>query len=122
MKTHDEKRVNLSEDPSAYRIAVVGVVGAVLVFAAIVWLQALFYRAERAEVERKTYSEAPEELSRVRAEQLEALNSYRWIDRESGVVSIPIERAMELVAREAAASSRGEESGKRRGEEGGDRP
>ncbi len=113
MKTHDEKRVNLSEDPNAYRIAVFGIVGAVLVFAAIVWLQALFYRAEKAEVEKKTYSQAPEELSRIRAEQIEAMNSYRWVDRDSGVVAIPIERAMELVAREAAASSRGEEGGRR---------
>ncbi|HEX7361353.1 MAG TPA: hypothetical protein VF283_12755, partial [Bryobacteraceae bacterium] len=27
------------------------------------------------------------------------LNSYRWVDREKGIVSIPIARAMEIIAR-----------------------
>jgi len=26
------------------------------------------------------------------------LHSYRWVDRESGVAAIPIERAMEILA------------------------
>jgi hypothetical protein len=26
------------------------------------------------------------------------LNTYRWIDRSQGIVHIPIERAMELIA------------------------
>ena len=31
----------------------------------------------------------------------EHLESYWWVDREKGAVSIPIERAMELIARDA---------------------
>ena len=30
------------------------------------------------------------------------LHSYAWVDRKAGAVRIPIERAMELVAKEAA--------------------
>ncbi|HVZ23631.1 MAG TPA: hypothetical protein VG871_21305 [Vicinamibacterales bacterium] len=34
------------------------------------------------------------------ARDLRTLNSYGWVDRSRGVVHIPIERAMELVAKE----------------------
>ncbi|HLH45109.1 MAG TPA: hypothetical protein VKV74_19120 [Bryobacteraceae bacterium] len=30
-------------------------------------------------------------------EQMQQLNSYRWVDRDKGVVAIPITRAMELI-------------------------
>lgn len=38
------------------------------------------------------------DLARLRAEEDAKLNSYGWIDRRSGVIRIPIERAMELTA------------------------
>jgi|SRR5579862_863138 len=42
---------------------------------------------------------APEvDLQAFRAREDAQLNSYEWIDRSAGVVRIPIERAMELVA------------------------
>jgi hypothetical protein len=37
------------------------------------------------------------ELGQVQERDREVLNSYAWVDRDSGVVRIPIERAMELV-------------------------
>ncbi len=36
------------------------------------------------------------DLARVRAEENEALESYGWVDKNLGIVRIPIERAMEL--------------------------
>jgi hypothetical protein len=38
------------------------------------------------------------ELSGVILQQEERLNSYGWVDEKSGVVHIPIERAMQLIA------------------------
>lgn len=103
MKTHDgAKRVNLSDDPKASVIAILGIVGAVLVFVSVVWLQALFAHVERKEIRTKLLARAPEEIARLRAEQLEALHSYRWVDQAAGIVSIPIEDAMKIVAREGA--------------------
>jgi hypothetical protein len=92
-----------SSDPDTSATIVVGVVGAIVVFAIIVALQALFYRTETRETVSKVYSVVPEQYSRLRAEQLETLNSYRWIDKKNGVVGIPIDRAMELVVQEAQA-------------------
>ena len=39
------------------------------------------------------------ELSQLRSSEEQTLRSYAWIDREKGIVRIPIERAMEIVAR-----------------------
>jgi hypothetical protein len=86
-------------DPKASATVVIGVVGALVLVLVIIGLQALYYRTEQAEVVRKVESAAPEEWSRVRAEQEARLHSYRWVDREQGVVAIPIERAMELLVR-----------------------
>jgi hypothetical protein len=42
------------------------------------------------------------DLRALRAAEDAELHGYGWVDRQAGVVHIPIERAMELVAREAA--------------------
>jgi hypothetical protein len=39
-----------------------------------------------------------EQYAAYRAAAEQQLSSYRWVDRQGGVVSIPIERAMDLVA------------------------
>jgi hypothetical protein len=36
----------------------------------------------------------------LRQRQREELTRYRWVDRDAGLAAIPIERAMDLVARE----------------------
>ena len=43
---------------------------------------------------------AVEELDQLRAREDAILNNYGWVDREAGIVRIPIERAMELVVEE----------------------
>jgi len=40
------------------------------------------------------------DLERLREREDETLSTYGWVDRQAGVVRIPIERAMEIVARE----------------------
>jgi hypothetical protein len=39
------------------------------------------------------------ELSELRAMEDLQLHSYRWVDAEAGIASIPIERAMDLIAK-----------------------
>ena len=50
--------------------------------------------------EPRLQTNAPGELQRWRATEDEMLNRYEWIDREKGIVRIPITRAMELVAQQ----------------------
>jgi hypothetical protein len=39
------------------------------------------------------------DLNRFRATEEAKLNGYGWVDRERGIIRIPIERAMDLLAR-----------------------
>ncbi|MEW6337969.1 MAG: hypothetical protein AB1625_11290 [Acidobacteriota bacterium] len=94
-------------DPNTPATVVVGVLSAVLLFALVVMLQAVFYWAEKAENRRKVVAVAPEELAGLRAAQLEQLHSYRWVDQNAGVVAIPIERAMALVVAEQGRAGAG---------------
>jgi hypothetical protein len=89
-----------NDDPDASATIAFGIVGAILVFVLIVALQALFYRMQNEEFKKKVVAQAPEDLSRLVAEQQEQLGAYRWVDQKAGVAAIPIDRAMDLTVRE----------------------
>jgi len=89
------------DDPNVAMSAVVGIISAILLFVIIVVLQAYFYDAEQAELQKKVYSQPYQELQQLDAAQIELLTTYAWVSEGDGVVRIPIERAMELVAAEA---------------------
>lgn len=96
------------DDLNVPLIIVVGALFVILTFVTIVLLQAYFFKEQAAEYTRKAIETRSEELASVQAEQLAELQGYRWIDRNKGVVGIPIERAMELVAAEAAPPGEGQ--------------
>lgn len=89
------------DDPNVAASAVVGIIGAIVLFVIIVLLQTWFYRAEADERFRKIYSQPYQELQKLDNEQRERLTSYGWISEGDGVAHIPVERAMELIAGEA---------------------
>ena len=104
MSSDVERKSRMSPDdgdPDAPATVVAAIVGAVLVFVAIVFLQALFNRAEDSELARKVTAAVPAELLSLRAEQLDRLNGYRWVDPSKGIVAIPIEQAMDVTVRAA---------------------
>lgn len=47
---------------------------------------------------------AQEVLQEVRSQHEQELSSYGWVDKEKGVVRIPIERAMELLIAESSSA------------------
>lgn len=49
------------------------------------------------------------DVHQLRQEQLEKLSSYGWVDQGTGVVHIPIEDAMRIVAEQGAVRTTGEE-------------
>ncbi|MFI5143404.1 MAG: hypothetical protein ACHQQS_15575 [Thermoanaerobaculales bacterium] len=91
-------------EPDTSMTAVVGVVFAILLFVVVVLLQAYFYRQETEENLQKVVAVAPEELAELRAQQQEALATYRWVDDKRGVVTISIQCAMALVVRDGGRS------------------
>jgi hypothetical protein len=89
-------------DPDTFTTVMVGVIGSLLVVIAVVFLQGLYDRVERAELRRKVVEETPLELQTLHVRQQEKLAATAWVDPAAGVVSIPIGRAMDLVVHDPA--------------------
>lgn len=81
---------------------VVGFVGVILVFVFIVAIQILFQKAERAQYQQKVVNEIPVQLAQLRTQQLERIHTYRLVSEKDRRAAIPVELAMELVARDPA--------------------
>ena len=92
-------------------IALVGLLGMLLTFIAIVALQVLYYTTANRQDEEKILNVRTEASNSQLAEQEVKLTRYGWINRDEKQVAIPIERAMRLVVGELSATS---------GEEGSD--
>lgn len=84
-------------DPDTFSTVMVGVIGSILVVIAVVFLQGLFDSGTQTEFRRKVVDEPPRELQALRVSQLEKLSKTAWVDPARGVVTIPLDRAMELV-------------------------
>lgn len=93
MQRHDDLNVPM--------MAYWGILSCILTFALILAIQVSFYRVSNAEVERKVISAVYVDSESVLAAQDAKLARYGWLNRDAGVVAIPIDRAMELVVRES---------------------
>jgi len=49
-------------------------------------------------------SDEPQDLAAARREEEQVLETYDWVDKSKGVVRIPVDRALELVAKEGLPS------------------
>lgn len=93
------------EDINTPMVAVVGFLGAIVVFAVIVMLIVVYYNEEGRQRAEKDLSVPPAEIRRLVAQQEGQLADYRLLDSEKKIVAIPISRAMKLVVDELAAST-----------------
>jgi hypothetical protein len=59
-----------------------------------------FKGAKDHEIDEKQAMLQTTELNQLHAQENEVLSSYKWVDKEKGRVQIPIDRAMELIAKE----------------------
>lgn len=84
-------------DVSTPKIAVVGFLGVVILFAVIVLLVVVFYHVETQEEFVKDVSQPQVEFDQLAAQQRGNLADYRLLDKQKQVYAIPISRAMEMV-------------------------
>jgi hypothetical protein len=56
-----------------------------------------FGQSDRLPPEPRLQSNPPNDLRELRAEEDKILSSYGWVDKDAGIVRIPIDRAMALV-------------------------
>jgi len=100
-------------DLNSVKIAWVGVLGAVVTFEIILAMQVLYYSAVVQETEQKVVQAPTTDSDTLLAEQAVKLTRYGWIDREKQQVTIPIDRAMELVVNDLSAAPSEERSNDR---------
>lgn len=100
------------DDIQIRTLAVVGVVGALLVFVAIVALQVVYFRYEKAEYERKVIDAPTRQVDTQVAAQVKRLTTAgEGADAEKGEKRIPIDRAMSLVLADYRGRTAGAEDG-----------
>lgn len=92
-------------DLNAPLILVIGLAGALWLLVAVVGLEALSYSLENRLIEKNVINQPIRELQQHQLDEESRIRQYGYVDREGGVVSIPIDRAMSLYAR------RGESAG-----------
>jgi hypothetical protein len=97
----------------AFWLSAIGIIGCFLIFVVIVLLAsrnlsktaaadptANLKPEERLEHNILTPEERKARLTELRAKETQELNAYEWIDRDKGVVRLPIDRAIELTVRD----------------------
>ena len=92
-----------NRDPNWFWTFFVGLIGTVILVLIVIALQTWYYAYEKSELEEKVFSKEYIELANTLETQHQNLNAYRWIDPASGIVSIPIELAMQRVVEESGS-------------------
>ncbi len=88
-------------------VALVGVTGALVIFAIVTAIEVLYYHTAARQFQDKQVDQPSIELRDTTARQQARLAEYRWMDPGQGLVALPIERAMQLVVRDVAAGKTG---------------
>jgi hypothetical protein len=83
-------------DPNASMVFTVGIVGAILLLALLIFGVVLFQNAQVLQTEEKIFAGKPIELAEQQTLQLAAINQYRYISERDGIVAIPIDQAIDL--------------------------
>ena len=84
------------DDPDTAVTALVAILFGVLTVASVLALQGYFEYVKDVELRSKVVNVRPAELQQALEEGEARISGYRWLDRDHGVVAIPIEKAMEL--------------------------
>lgn len=91
------------EDLDIGKITLIGLVSVLLLVAIVLFLQVLYYGFKQDQLASPRYTQVPAEMAKYVADQQGRLASYEVVDRERSVVTMPIERAMQLVVADLAA-------------------
>lgn len=108
-ETHQAHPAHLpaqADDLNTPVIAVVGFVSAILTFAIVIGLQAGYHQFANALHTQKVVMPANDQSAAVINSQKATMNSYGWVNKEAGTVSLPIDRAMQLVVNEYSTKSK----------------
>ncbi|MCH7471901.1 hypothetical protein IIA79_03005 [bacterium] len=89
------------DDLDTSKIIVTGTAGIIFTIVSVLWLQAMFYVEDKNEFKIKNYPVTTMEIKELNNLQVQQLyGGYSWIDRDRGIVAIPVDSAMVLVEKE----------------------
>ena len=108
MSDRAERNPESAYEPSDWRVPAIAIVMAMLLVLIAVAIVALRFGFDSAvsDVQRSLTVAMPEptlqtdpaqDLARLRAREEELLNTYYWVDKQNGIVHIPIAEAMKQV-------------------------
>lgn len=81
-------------------IATAFTVGSIFVLVIILGTVAWFNHKMSVEMQTKSLAVTYQDLADLRTEQIKKITTYRWVDAQKGTVTVPIDRAMELIVAE----------------------
>lgn len=107
---HREEFDDISEHPHGFDtsepkgafIAIFGISVVITLVATILGIQFYYDRVNEEQVYNQVLAPESDQLRNLRAKEDSQLYSYQYIDRERGTVRLSIDRAMDLLAKEAA--------------------
>jgi hypothetical protein len=91
------------DDFSTPNLVLIAIVSTVLLLVTVLVLQVLYYGYQSDLDQTKVVDVRNAEADSALAQQRARLTRYAWTDQSAGLVTIPIERAMQLVVRDEAA-------------------
>ena len=93
------------QEPKNPLIAFLLITSCIFIVAVCAFLSWMFIVARDNEHNRKIDQATYTDLQVIRKAEETKLNSYQYLDKDKGVVRIPVERAIQLMAEEAKAAS-----------------
>jgi ATP/ADP translocase len=93
------------DDVKTAKIVMVGVIGAVLIFAVMVLVEVLYYQIETRLHHEGDDQASPEVANQIAQQRAALVAGYSVADAQKKVYNIPVDRAMKLVVRELSRQS-----------------
>ena len=94
-----------NQEPKNNLIAFLLIISCIFVVAVCAFLSWMFIVTRDNEYSRKINQATYVDLQNLRKSEDARLNGYQYVDKEKGVVRIPVERAMQMMAEEAKSSA-----------------
>ena len=83
------------------KIAFVAFSIALVIVVLIIGVAVLYRSAENNSFQTRVVDQPAREFTDLKSKQIEQLNAYAWVDRKAGVAAVPVDRAMDLLIRDA---------------------
>lgn len=91
-----------TQSTSSFGATLLAAIGAFAIFALILVVAYLPNKAEPAGDGVRTPEQRKAALAELRGKEQSAATTYGWVDKEAGIVRLPIDRAIELTIQEHA--------------------